>query len=171
MTDHLDHFFAVTESGSLYRVYSDNGSGCPGMEKLALIGESSVPAGGKMEGDLSDRIGIMHDVGLVIYFPLSKPHDPPRPDLVRVAWSEVAHTSKIVALFLEETDAKEFLESIFSKSDFLVELWQSLKDSEFYLKKLSKEFEAVYSTLVTLATIGDNHPRFILDSAFASLIK
>jgi hypothetical protein len=171
MTLPLSHFFAVTESGSLYRVYSDDGAGHPGMEKLALFGESTVPAGGKMEGDLSDRIGIMHNVGIVIYFPLSGPHNPPRPDLVTVCWSDVAHTSKIVALFLEEADAKEFLESHFSKSNFLVRLWQNLKDPELSLKKLAKKFKSVLCTLATLTTIGDDHPRFVLDSAFARLLK
>jgi hypothetical protein len=173
MIQHLDQFFAVTESGSLYRVYSDDGAGHPGMEKLAPLGESTIPAGGKMEGDVSDRIGIMHDVGIVIYFPLSRPSDkqPPRPNIVRVAWSEVVHTSKIVALFLEEADAKEFLESHFSKRNFLIKLWQLLKDSELPSKKLVKKMKAIYCTLATLTTIEDDHPRFVLDSAFARLLK
>jgi len=171
MTLPLSHFFAVTESGSLYRVYSDDGAGRPGMEKLALLGESAIHAGGKMEGDVSDRIGIMHDLGLAVYFPLSGPHNPPRPDLVSVAWLETPHTSKIVALFLEEADAKEFLESSFFKSNFLIKLWQLLKDSELPSKKLVKKMKAIYCTLATLITIGDDHPRFVLDSAFARLLK
>jgi hypothetical protein len=172
MSSHLDQFFAVTQSGSLYRVYADDGAGRPGLEKLALIGESAVPAGGKMEGDLSDRIGIMHDLGLAIYFPLSGPHNPPRPNLVSVAWSETPHTSKIAALFLKEADAKEFLEAHFSESNFLVKLWKSLKDAEISaIKKHIKKMEAALHTLATLTAIEDNHPRFILDSAFARLLK
>jgi hypothetical protein len=174
MTLPLSHFFAVTESGSLYRVYADDEDKNPGLEKLALVGESAIPAGRTMKGDVSDRIGIMHDLGLAIYFPLSGPHNPPRPNLVSVAWFETPHTSKIVALFLDKKSAKNFLEKKFENKVDLLQLWKSLKTGppeEAALKKLMRSLEGIKSTLKTLRAIGDDHPRFILDSAFARLLK
>jgi hypothetical protein len=168
----LEHFFAVTQSGSLYRVYASDDDGRPGLEKLALVGESEIPAGHTMKGDISDRIGLMHDLGIAIYYPLSGPHNPPRPDLVTVAWSEVSHTSHIAALFLEEADAREFLDVHFSQKNFLVKFWENMKNPGMpALKKLVQEMKAIYSTLATLAAIGDSHPRFVLDSAFAGWLK
>jgi hypothetical protein len=174
MSDHLDQFFAVTESGSLYRVYANDEDKIPGLEKLALVGESAIPAGRTMKGDVSDRIGIMHDVGLAIYFPLSKPHNPPRPNLVSVAWQETPHTSKIVALFLDGKSARQYLEKKFGNRAALLQLWKSLKTGppeEATLKKLMRSLDGIKSTLKTLRAIGDDHPRFILDSAFARWIK
>lgn len=133
-----EEFFAVTET-SVYRVSSLTDSrNTPIVEKIALVGESDVPVGGRLKG--GNLIGIMK-IGIILYIEdHPRPGRPQRPEDVNTGyWG--GHTSPIVALCLRQDDAMICLHS------------KDIKNCDPGWRRETEE---------VLEHIGDDHPVFIL---------
>jgi hypothetical protein len=135
---YLKEFFAVTGSGSLYQVTSTgNPKEHPSVVKIATKGKSNVALNTRLES--SPRLSVGKQL---IFFnpPRNEKHlwRPLRSGEVRLNYYG-SQTSSVVALFLDEEDARNcFVQSELEPCD---SRWHS-------------------QTRVTLQAIGDNHPHF-----------
>jgi len=141
----LHEFFAVTLSGSLYRISDEFVNGCPSVVKIALRGESQINVGERLRnGDLVGLIGRR----IILY---SEPHPPADFSKHQDPWQINNYfwgggTSSIVALFLREKDARAcFLD----KAD-----------------KIALDGDWREYTQATLERIGKDHPVFVISSHF-----
>ena len=102
--DVIHQFFAVTRSKSLYRVTDekDPDTHAPIVEKIVLLGESQVIPGGRLKhGNL---VGITDCIQMFV----TDKHNHTANFVSTSYWG--GHSSPIIALFLEETKARECLE-------------------------------------------------------------
>lgn len=144
----LELFFAVTISGTLYRVWLEDDK--PVVEKLEqrwAATASKVGVGSKLHD--RDFLAITYDHGLILY---NSPLEEGMPLNVYDPRIEVGSlsTSPIVALFLLEDKARECLYCE-------------------CLGRLNRSWDS-YTEIVANA-ISANHPRFILGQYFLNLIK
>lgn len=105
-------FFAVTTNGSLYCVSADG----PTVEKIAQredveaptrsVGEKLANPRGETEG-LPTLVGLTFQIGICLYSPTGGRQAPD--DIPEQLWGE--STSRLVALFTEESVARECLRS------------------------------------------------------------
>lgn len=136
----LDEFFALTLNSltrgvSVWRVSSKKERNIPIVEKIAIIGQSPIPVGGKLSG--GSFAGVMKSCILLYNTPNQKRQ---RPEEVNSAyWG--GNTSPIAALFIKKDDAMVCLHS------------KGLKHCDPRWRKETEE---------TLSKIGDNHPVFVL---------
>lgn len=142
MPERLKEFFAVTLT-SVYRVNERKDlNGFPLVEKIAQRGASHVGVGGRLKN--GELVAVTRR-GLIVYSDdlpsRGRPGDrPAKPEEVNTMfWG--GHTSPLVALFLEEEDARKCL--VWGSDRELDPLWWNF-------------------TRDTLAAIGDGHPTFIL---------
>ena len=136
-------FFAVTTT-SVYKVTDQiDDKGFPIVEKIALKGESSVPVGARLQnGDLvgisKDRICLYSDEDDNTY-PTKRTQRRSAEEVNTRFWG--GGTSPIIALFFNEDEALKCLNT---------------PDLEICDVRWRKQTEEV------LATIGNNHPVFVL---------
>lgn len=145
MTGILKLFFAVTMSGSLYRV-SCNKNGFA-LAKLLLIGHSKIPQGSVLKSDsTAECLGIVDgEGGLVRYLPEHSRGGKPYPAELTNTGYWAGWTSGIVALFLDKQSALACARK--SQLNFLDERWSG-------------------QTLDVIKRIGDDHPFFIPSNGF-----
>lgn len=137
-------FFAVTTT-SVYRVSDEKDEdGIPIVEKIALKGQSKILVGGRLKngylvGISRDRICLYQDEEMSPYASINKEHPRPLEEVNTFFWGGT--TSPIIALFFKKDEALKCLNS------------PDLKYCDPRWKEQTKE---------VLATIGNNHPVFIL---------
>lgn len=134
----LEQFFAVTLT-SLYRVSAEKDKNIPIVEKISKRAPSKIEVGEMLRGGY--EVGILDDS--IILFTSSPSRNDRDPIRVNIAfWG--GNTSPIVALFLEEKDARICLESGS----------QNRWDPDY-----------IDNTKETLRAIGKNHPVFIISES------
>jgi len=144
MNTFIKEFFAVTVSGSLYRIESrKEPDGSPTVTKVALTGKSVVPVGRKLAGHGLLSVG----KALVMYTPdahgLWSPQTSFERDIAKVNtqwWHD--NTSAVVALFLDGVAAR-----------------LCLTEHDDHVPCDPRWLE---STKIVLSAIGDNHPDFVI---------
>lgn len=141
----LHEFFAVTLSGSVYRISDEVKDGCPNVVKIALRGESHIGVNERLRN--GNLVGLI-ERRIILYF---EPHPPTDFPKHQDPWQINTYfwgggTSSIVALFLREEDAMAcFLDRVGKTA--LDEKWSNY-------------------TQATLERIGKDHPVFVISSHF-----
>ncbi|MDO8513657.1 MAG: hypothetical protein Q7S37_04100 [bacterium] len=103
----IHQFYAVTKSGSLYLAtdkWDDEQKG-PHVEKIAMVGDSRLGPGHKLNG--GPLLGITFSSGLVTFF--SDKHNSPASYVTNNRWQ--SWTSSLIALFQDEKKARACVNS------------------------------------------------------------